>query len=155
MSEQPEPSKELENTKGGGDMIERSFSSALGVLTVAVATTLALGTGVWAQGKWVAPPESKNQKNPLAKSDKVIADGKKIADTNCVPCHGPKGQGDGPAAVALPLKPANWTSTAVQAEADGELFWKITNGRGPMPPWKHLGEKDRWALVHYIRSLKK
>ncbi|MGH7262579.1 MAG: c-type cytochrome [Candidatus Rokuibacteriota bacterium] len=136
-------------------MIARSFSSALGVLTVVVAATLALGTGVWAQGKWVAPPDAKNQKNPLAKSDKVIADGKKIADTNCVPCHGPKGQGDGPAAAALPLKPANWTSAAVQAEADGELFWKITNGRGPMPPWKHLAEKDRWGLVHYIRSLKK
>ena len=136
-------------------MIARSFSSALGVLTVAVAATLALGTGVWAQEKWVAPPDAKNQKNPVAKSDKVIADGKKIADTNCVPCHGPKGQGDGPAAAALPLKPANWTSSAVQAETDGELFWKITNGRGPMPPWKHLAEKDRWGLVHYIRSLKK
>jgi len=24
-----------------------------------------------------------------------------------------------------------------------------------MPPWKHLPENDRWALVSYIRSLKK
>ncbi len=136
-------------------MIARSFSSTLGVLTMVVAAAMALGTGVWAQGKWVAPPEAKNLKNPLVKSDKVIADGKKIAETNCVPCHGPKGLGDGPAAAALPVKPANWTSPAVQGEADGELFWKITNGRGPMPPWKHLAENDRWALVYYIRSLKK
>ena len=136
-------------------MIARSFSSTLGVLAAAVAVILAPGTGVWAQGKWVAPPEAKNLKNPLAKSDKVIAEGKKIAETNCVPCHGPKGLGDGPAAVALPLKPANWTSPAVQAESDGELFWKLTNGRGPMPPWKHLSENDRWTLVQYIRSLKK
>lgn len=136
-------------------MIARSFSSTLGVLAATVAAILALGTGVWAQGKWVAPPEAKNLKNPLAKSDKVIAEGKKIAETNCVPCHGPKGLGDGPAAVALPVKPANWTSPAVQAESDGELFWKLTNGRGPMPPWKHLSENDRWTLVQYIRSLKK
>jgi len=24
-----------------------------------------------------------------------------------------------------------------------------------MPSWKHLPENDRWALVQYIRSLKK
>lgn len=136
-------------------MIVRSSSFTLAVAAVAVVAALALATGVWAQGKWMAPPEAKNQKNPLAKSDKVVADGKKLAEANCVPCHGPKGLGDGPAASALPVKPANWTSPAVQGESDGELFWKITNGRGPMPPWKHLPDNDRWALVRYIRSLKK
>ena len=136
-------------------MIARSFSSTLGVLAVAGVVALALGTGVWAQGKWAAPPDAKNLKSPLAKSGKVIADGKKIAETNCVPCHGPKGLGDGPAAAALPVKPANWTSPPVQSETDGEIFWKISNGRGPMPPWKHLPDNDRWALVQYIRSLKK
>jgi hypothetical protein len=24
-----------------------------------------------------------------------------------------------------------------------------------MPPWKHLPENQRWALVNYIRSLQK
>jgi hypothetical protein len=24
-----------------------------------------------------------------------------------------------------------------------------------MPPWKHLPENDRWAIVNYIRSLQK
>jgi len=134
-------------------MRARWFGSTVGV--VAVVAVFALGAGVWAQGKWVAPPEAKNVKNPVAKSDKVIADAKKIAETNCAACHGAKGGGDGPAAAALPVKPANWTSAAVQGESDGEIFWKISNGRGPMPPWKHLAEKDRWGLVHYIRTLKK
>lgn len=125
-----------------------------GAVAAAVAV-LALGTGAWAQGKWAAPPEAKNVKNAVAKSDKVIAEAKKIAETNCVACHGAKGVGDGAAAAALPVKPANWTTPAVQGETDGEIFWKITNGRGPMPPWKHLAEKDRWALVHYIRTFKK
>lgn len=125
-----------------------------GAVAAAVAV-LALGTGAWAQGKWAAPPEAKNVKNAVAKSDKVIAEAKKIAETNCVACHGAKGAGDGAAAAALPVKPANWTTPAVQGETDGEIFWKITNGRGPMPPWKHLAEKDRWALVHYIRTFKK
>lgn len=136
-------------------MNARWFPPTRGAVAVTVMAVLALGTAVWAQGKWVAPPEAKNVKNPVAKSDKVLADAKKTVETNCVPCHGPKGLGDGPAAAALPVKPANWTSAAVQAETDGELFWKITNGRGPMPPWKHLPEKDRWGLVQYVRSLKK
>ena len=58
------------------------------------------------------------------------------------------------AAAALPPpKPADWTSSKVAAETDGELFWKISNGRGAMPPWKHLPEDQRWSLVNYIRSL--
>lgn len=134
-------------------MNARWGASVVGV--AAAAAVLGLGAGVWAQGKWVAPPEAKNVKNPVARSDKVIADAKKTAEANCVACHGAKGVGDGPAAAALPVKPANWTSPAVQGESDGEIFWKITNGRGPMPPWKHLSENDRWALVHYIRTLKK
>ena len=90
-----------------------------GAVAAAVAV-LALGTGAWAQGKWAAPPEAKNVKNAVAKSDKVIADAKKIAEANCVACHGAKGVGDGAAAAALPVKPANWTTPAVQGETDGD-----------------------------------
>jgi mono/diheme cytochrome c family protein len=70
-----------------------------------------------------------------------------------VSCHGAKGKGDGAAAAALNPKPADWTSKKVQAEPDGEIFWKISTGRGAMPSWKFLPENDRWALVRYIRSL--
>jgi len=111
---------------------------------------------VSAQPEWKAPADAKNVKNPSPKDPKMIAEGKKLADTNCVSCHGPGGKGDGPAAAALPPpKPADWTSAKVKAETDGEVFWKISNGRGAMPPWKHLPDKDRWALVDYIRSLQK
>ncbi|MFQ5828909.1 MAG: c-type cytochrome [Candidatus Methylomirabilia bacterium] len=136
-------------------MIVERLSFKAGVAAVAVLAALTLGTTVWAQGKWDAPADAKKIKNPLPKSKKVLKKAKKVVQTNCVPCHGPKGLGDGPAAAALPVKPANWTTAAVQSLSDGELFWKITNGRGPMPPWKHLPEKDRWAVVHFIRSLKK
>ncbi len=136
-------------------MIAHRFLFKMGAVTVTMLAALALGTAVWAQGKWEAPPEAKKLKNPLPKSDKVLAQGKKLAETNCVPCHGTSGKGNGPAAAALPVKPADWTSPAVQSETDGEIFWKISNGRGPMPPWKYLPESDRWALVHFVRTLKK
>jgi mono/diheme cytochrome c family protein len=133
--------------------MSRSLSGGAAILTLLGA--LCLATGVMAQGAWVAPAAEKAKKNPLPADKKVIEQGAKVAKVNCVSCHGASGKGDGVAAAALKPKPADWTSTRVQSESDGELFWKISNGRGPMPPWKHLPENDRWAVIRYIRSLKK
>jgi mono/diheme cytochrome c family protein len=120
-----------------------------------VAATLVAGaalTAAWAQGEWKAPAEAKATKNPV----KGVGNAKKNIETNCVTCHGAGGKGDGPAAAALPPpKPADWTSAKIAAESDGELFWKISNGRGAMPPWKHLPDKDRWEIINYIRTLQK
>ncbi|HJR04527.1 MAG TPA: cytochrome c, partial [Methylomirabilota bacterium] len=104
---------------------------------------------------WTAPESEKSKKSPIATSHKVVEQGKKVAQVNCVSCHGKSGKGDGAAAMALNPKPADWTSKKVQDESDGELLWKITTGRGAMPAWRHLPESDRWALVQYIRTLKK
>jgi mono/diheme cytochrome c family protein len=124
-------------------------------IAAAAAITLVVGavtTVAWAQGEWKAPAEAKATKNPV----KGIGNAKKNVETNCVTCHGANGKGDGPAAAALPPpKPADWTSARVAAETDGEIFWKMSNGRGAMPPWKHLPEKDRWEIVNYIRTLQK
>ncbi|MGH7392434.1 MAG: c-type cytochrome [Candidatus Rokuibacteriota bacterium] len=124
--------------------------------TIALAAVmLVAGAGVAtvsAQAEWQAPADAKKMKNPV----KGVGNAKKNIETNCVTCHGASGKGDGVAAAALPPpKPADWTSAKVQKETDGELFWKISNGRGAMPPWKHLPEKDRWEIINYIRTLKK
>ena len=102
---------------------------------------------------WVAPASEKAKKNPAPGDKKTVDQGEKVAKVNCVSCHGTRGKGDGAAAVALNPKPADWTSKRVQDESDGEIFWKITTGRGPMPSWRHLPEADRWAVVRYIRTL--
>lgn len=137
------------------DMSVRLASFRAGVVVATLMVALALGAVGWAQGKWEAPAEARKVKNPVPKSGKVLGQAKKLFETNCVTCHGPKGLGDGVAAASLPVKPANWTTPSTQAMADGEIFWKVSNGRGPMPPWKHLPENDRWALVHFIRTFKK
>ena len=130
---------------------------ALRRATLALAVIAAVAVGVpafaHAQTAWVAPAGEKDKKNPLPADAQTIAQGKKVAEVNCVSCHGAKGKGDGAAAVALNPKPADWTSSKVQAESDGEIFWKISTGRGAMPAWNFLPESDRWALVRYIRSL--
>lgn len=121
-------------------------------VTLAAALLVGAGVGItWAQGEWKAPADAKAMKNPV----KGVGNSAKAAETNCASCHGPKGKGDGVAAAALPPpKPADWTSAKVQSQSDGELFWKISEGRGAMPPWKSLPEKDRWEFVNYIRTLK-
>jgi mono/diheme cytochrome c family protein len=127
-------------------------------LTTAVAVTaLVVGAGAGlasAQDTWKECEDAKfkTMKNPQSGAPSVAA-GKKSAETNCVTCHGASGKGDGPAAAALNPKPADWTSAKVKGDPDGTLFCKMSNGRGPMPPWKHLPEKERWDLVSYIRSL--
>ncbi len=133
--------------------MSRSLGCRAWVLALVAGLTFA--GAVLAQEHWPAPESEKAKKNPLPNDKKVIEQGEKIAKINCASCHGAKGKGDGAAAVALNPKPADWTSDHVQSQTDGELFWKISNGRGPMPPWKHLPENDRWAVIRYIRSLKK
>src|SRR5436853_6410430 len=103
---------------------------------VAAAAALVAGAGTmaaWAQGEWKAPADQKGVKNPLAdkKADKAaLAEGKKLAETNCGSCHGPEGKGNGPAAAALPPpKQADWTSANVAAEADCELVREINDDR--------------------------
>jgi len=123
---------------------------------------LVLGLGLLAsttsfgQGKWVAPKDAVAKTNPLKGNTSVLADAKKLYSTSCGPCHGDKGKGDGAAAASLTPKPADHTSAAFQAQSDGEIFYKISEGRKAMPAWKaSLSEQQRWSLVTYIRTLKK
>ena len=134
-----------------------SLAARIGGLALGTVTLLVLGAGgvppAHAQAPWVAPASEKAKKNPLPSDKKTVEQGEKIAKVNCVSCHGSKGKGDGVAAAALNPKPADWTSKRVQDESEGEIFWKITTGRGAMPSWRHLPENDRWAVVRYIRTL--
>ena len=135
--------------------MRKALQQAAAVAAFATGVVVALGPSapVLAQAAWEAPAAEKAKKNPLPADAATVAQGKKVAEVNCVSCHGAKGKGDGAAAVALNPKPADWTSKKVQAESDGEIFWKLSTGRGAMPSWKFLPENDRWALVRYIRSL--
>lgn len=139
-------------------MARRLILSGAVTLAVLLAVT-ALSARAWAQAPaqaWTCPAPEKAKKNPVAKSDATVAAGKKATvEKACTACHGDGGKGDGPGAAALNPKPADWTSAKVQQETDGCLFWKISNGRGAMPPWAALPETERWQIIHYIRTLKK
>jgi mono/diheme cytochrome c family protein len=135
--------------------------AALGTAGALLVVGLVAGTVSAQAQKWELTKEQKDRagkaKNPVpaAERPKSAERGKALAMTNCAPCHGQAGKGDGPGAAALPKKPADWTSKAVQSEAEGSLFVKITDGNPPMPPWASLPDKDRWDLVNYIKTLGK
>ena len=120
---------------------------------VAIGVVLLSG-GVFAgtASEWKAPATAKAAKNPVDKVSGVKL-GQALFQENCVICHGKTGKGDGEAAAAMNPRPKSLADKAVQAQTDGELFWKISEGREAMPGWKSLAEKERWSLVHYIRSL--
>lgn len=105
---------------------------------------------------WIAPESASKVKNPLAGIIDETKKGENLFVQNCTECHGMAGKGDGPTADMLDTKPADLTSAKVQKESDGALFWKITEGKSAMAPYKNVfSEKQRWQLVNYIRKLSK
>ena len=104
--------------------------------------------------RWQAPEEAKKLKNPLQPISSIISDGRYLFRQNCKACHGSLGKGDGPVAVTLQKKVADLSSVSVQQQTYGELYYKISIGRVEMPSFKGILEsQERWALVHYIRTL--
>lgn len=104
---------------------------------------------------WKAPATADKTVNPVANNPKTVAAGKKVFDSLCWSCHGYDGKGTGPAATALPIKPANFSSPMVQKQTDGAIFWKITTGRGTMASYgQSLTPTQRWQLVHFLRTFK-
>ena len=104
-----------------------------------------------------APKDIQTKKNPVASSDAVLAKAKTVYEENCLMCHGEAGKGDGPMASMLKEKPTDLSDANILGEAtDGEIFWFITKGKKPMPPFEtKLSEEERWSLVHLMRSMSK
>lgn len=104
-------------------------------------------------GHWTAPAEAARRANPVPKDRSSRERGRKLFEANCTGCHGSTGRGDGPAAARLETLPPDLYETAGQ-HPDGDLAWKIANGRGAMPAWKGiLTENQVWDLVNFIRDL--
>jgi mono/diheme cytochrome c family protein len=106
---------------------------------------------------WPVPDNYKNMKNPVASDAESIASGKTLYATHCRSCHGTKGLGDGSKAAQLKTEPGNFSTTEFQAQSDGALFYKTSEGRDDMPSFKKkIPDKDDiWSIVNYVRILKK
>lgn len=81
---------------------------------------------------------------------------------NCVACHGPMGEGNGPMAKelknakGLPVEPADLTAPHVGTHTIGDIFHWLTFGgqSGVMPSFAHvLDVDDRWDMINYLLML--
>ena len=107
-----------------------------------------------AAAPWKAPAEAKKAKNPVKLTPETLQPTAQLYQQDCENCHGESGASNGPNAKQLSQKPANFADVEIMKKVtDGELFWKITEGHGPMPSFKPLPETQRWQLVRYLREL--
>jgi len=99
------------------------------------------------------PADYAGKTNPLGPD--AAADGAKVFQVNCEPCHGPQGHGDGPSGAALDPKPKN-LGKIQQMAGDDFLFWRINTGSQDtsMAPWQGiLTEEQIWQVITFVRTL--
>ncbi len=99
--------------------------------------------------------------SPLSASSPL---GEKLYALNCATCHGKNGDGKGVAAAFLFPKPRDFragrfrlVSTSNNVPTRDDLHAVLLRGMpgSSMPPWKHLEQKEREALVDEVLRLRK
>lgn len=132
--------------------MKKGFLLFLCSLTVFVSSCSGAETEVAALD--TIPAEYAGLTNPL--SADAAEEGAKVFATNCSPCHGANGYGDGPTSATLNPKPKNLVDVAGQFE-DDYIFWRINEGKPgtSMLAWKGiLTEEQIWQLIAHIRTMK-
>lgn len=93
-------------------------------------------------------------KNPLPASEYNLAEGKRLYNINCTPCHAEDGLGKGTIVAdgKYPQVPAY--GDRLPTINPGKAFYSITHGKNLMGAYGSvLTPKQRWQVVHYIYNL--
>jgi len=110
---------------------------------------LPYSTGISADGTYVA-------KNPEAIDRELLELGQAKFNVYCAPCHDRTGSGRGVVPAKTTWIPGNLHDERIVNFVDGEIFHVITRGRRSMPSYRfQIPEKDRWAIVAYVRVLQR
>jgi len=108
---------------------------------------------VFSQQGWVISDDKKKLKAGFKFNENHQKSGEAIFLKYCVSCHGHPGKNDHSNIVPTPKDPA---SKEYQANSDGELFYKITEGKTPMPSFKNILQTNEiWDVISYIRAFNK
>jgi mono/diheme cytochrome c family protein len=107
-----------------------------------------------AAGRTVPPIDPATVMTP---NPEILARGQVLYAQNCVSCHGPKGDGDGPAGKGLKPSPRRFTHQEdwVNGTRIDAIYKTLEQGikGSSMVAYTMLSKRDRMALVHYVRSL--
>lgn len=119
---------------------------SLGILLL----VLSINNQVINAQEWKVPENKKTVLCDFEFNEQIINTGKTIYTTNCRSCHGIPGEADFINLIPAPGDPA---SDKFQSNADGELYYKIREGREQMPSFKNvLSVTEVWSVISYIRS---
>jgi len=100
--------------------------------------------------EWKVPEVKKLKRANFKFTSEIVKNGETIFKTNCSSCHGVPGKMSFAVMTPSPGDPA---TEKFRVLTDGEMFFKISNGRAPMPAFKNiLTDHDRWSVISYIRS---
>ena len=133
--------------------MKTKLNSILTLCAIA-AFTLTLVAFTAPQDDWDVPAKYKSRENKYAGEDEDGI-GEDLYKQHCRSCHGKEGYGDGSKAKELETEMRDLTSEEVQAQSDGELYYKSIIGRDEMPSFekKIKGEEDRWMVINFMRTL--
>ncbi len=91
--------------------------------------------------------------NPVPATAESLERGAYFYAINCFVCHGKQGRGDGPVGEKFVSKsPVDLHEDYTQDQADGQLFFTLTRGRGVMPFYRDaLSVEERWHVINYVK----
>jgi mono/diheme cytochrome c family protein len=102
---------------------------------------------------WVVPDDRKGRLGTFPFTDDTRKAGEKLYTVNCASCHGTPGRSD---FISLVPPPGDPFTDKFQKNSDGEIFYKVSTGRGQMPSFRSvLAITDIWNLISFIRSSNK
>jgi mono/diheme cytochrome c family protein len=109
---------------------------------------------------WATPGATRDAVNPVSSTPAAINQALEHFADHCAVCHSNDGSGDTPIGRGLYPRAPDMRLEATQSLTDGELFSIIEHGirLTGMPAWGNgtpEGERDSWALVHFVRRLSK
>ncbi len=117
-------------------------------------TIVLVNTGFLFGQNWVVPAEKKAKASPFLFTEVTSKQGEAVYTKNCQSCHGNPGKDN--ALKSLTPQPPDPAADKMQKNTDGEIFYKISEGKAIMPSFKNiLSETDRWDIISYIRSFNK
>ncbi|HEX4122922.1 MAG TPA: cytochrome c [Verrucomicrobiae bacterium] len=94
--------------------------------------------------------------NPMPITHQLMERGQQRYQINCMPCHGPDGDGKGITSKYGMVGMANFHDKRLIDMADGEIFNTITYGKNLMGSYgANVEVEDRWAIIAYVRALER
>jgi Ni/Fe-hydrogenase subunit HybB-like protein/mono/diheme cytochrome c family protein len=135
------------------DKAEKAVKKARGSKNLVILAILMTIPAVGFSQDWVVPAEKKVRLAETSFTDETVKLGSALYLINCKSCHGDPGKNNVTKLNPLPPDPV---SPKMQQNLDGELYYKIQEGRGPMPGFKSsLTSAEIWEIIAYMRSFNK